>query len=458
MKLTGGYNIRIAGRPGSTVEVLPEPERLALPLWSRRFNFTELCVAEGDSVTPGQALAIDPENFSVPLLAPRAGTVRLDIAERHVVLEGVAKAREKRYDPRKDLPHAPRELGKGVENRQRLLSLGAWQFFEDAHTGALPDPFGTPRAVIVSTMRLEPFHARGSVQLGKRLANFTRGLEHLQSLLEYQPIYLALPDVDSDLASKLTGTLRGYAWVKIVQVPLRYPFDNVKLLARHLGLKAGDGDPVWALNVDGALAVDRALTLSRACTVRVVSLGGSAVSEPLHVKASTGYPLPELLDGRLTCDRVRMLDGGGLAGETIGPEQLGLDAECSGLTVLPEQAGRELLGFMRPGSDRSSYSRCFLSSLFAPASERHTTGLRGERRPCVSCGYCEEVCPAGIMPHLTHKLLYQDELEEAERTRIDLCVACGLCSYVCPSKIDLRKEMLEGRERIREELHAEEVA
>ena len=53
---------------------------------------------------------------------------------------------------------------------------------------------------------------------------------------------------------------------------------------------------------------------------------------------------------------------------------------------------------VRPGPDRGSYSKCFLSTLRRSFAERFTTALRGERRPCVSCGFCEEVCPAGIMP------------------------------------------------------------
>ena len=135
-----------------------------------------------------------------------------------------------------------------------------------------------------------------------------------------------------------------------------------------------------------------------------------------------------------------------------------MQPECNGLTVLREQVDRELLGFVRPGLFRRSYSRCFLSSLRKNFSEPLTTGLRGEGRPCVSCGFCEEVCPASIMPHLIHKYLYQDELEEVERTRVDLCVECGLCSFVCPSKIDLREQFIEAKERILEELHAEQEA
>jgi Na+-translocating ferredoxin:NAD+ oxidoreductase RnfC subunit len=87
----GGYNIFPRGRPSGSVKVLPEPEVLYLPLSSRRFEFEQICVKEGQSVNGGDILATDPANYAVPLLAPRAGTVRLKAAENHIVLEDVAE-------------------------------------------------------------------------------------------------------------------------------------------------------------------------------------------------------------------------------------------------------------------------------------------------------------------------------------------------------------------------------
>jgi len=84
--------------------------------------------------------------------------------------------------------------------------------------------------------------------------------------------------------------------------------------------------------------------------------------------------------------------------------------------------------------------------------------MRGEKRACIACGQCETVCPARIMPHVIHKALYADAIDDAERLGVDLCVGCGLCSYVCPSKIELRREMLEAQQRIREEREHAEAA
>jgi len=454
MKFTGGYTIQIQGRPADQVDVLSEPDRLHLPLRSPRFQFTQCCVEDGQTVMPGDVLARDPGNYSVPLLAPRAGTVSLGALEGHVTIEDVTKVGERARHPSEDLPHAPPDLGSTGMKRYKLLELGAWQFLHDAHTGALPDPFSAPAAVIVSTLNLEPFLARGDVQMGKRLSNFTRGLENIQSLLEYQSIHLVVPQVQSEFAEKLREVLRGYAFVQLVETPLTYPHDHFAVLARALGLPRDPEKPVWALRTGGVLAIDRALTLSLPSSVRIVSVGGPAAESPRYVKAMPGYPLADLLGSALLDEGIRVVNGGVFTGTTVEPTLSGLDVECEGLTLVPEHTEREFLSFLRPGSDRQSYSRSFLSTLAKPFAERLDTALKGERRACVACIYCEEVCPVGIMPHLIHKYLYQDALEEAERAGIARCVACGLCTYVCPSKIELCEQFAEAQERIREELHA----
>ncbi len=89
MKFRGGHNIFLQGRPEGVIKLMPEPEALYLPLRSRRFSFDELCVEEGQQVKGGDVLARDLDNYSVPLLAPRAGRVRLSEREGHIVLERI---------------------------------------------------------------------------------------------------------------------------------------------------------------------------------------------------------------------------------------------------------------------------------------------------------------------------------------------------------------------------------
>lgn len=452
MKLRGGYNIPLAGRPKGQVQVLQDPDALHLPLKSDRLRFSEVLVAEGQKVRPGEVLAVDPDRFRTPLLAPRAGTV--SVSKTRLTLTDLSQEQE---EPHKngEAAHA-NQSAPSAAARQQLVQQGAWQFLTEATTGDLPDPAQECQAVIVSTLSLEPFSARGDAQMAKRLSSFTRGLEHIQALLEYQPIYLVIPGVYGELAEEVRKTVRGYAYVKVVTIPLKYPYDHPALIARHLGLRR-DGGPVWTVGVAGVLAIDRAMTASLGSTVRIVAVGGPGVAKPAHVKVCAGWPIRDILDACGAAENVRVILGGAVTGrQWTDQDEPGLSAECTSITVLSDEPVRDFLGWGKPGWNEQSFSPYYLSKLRNSFVERLTTALRGERRACVACQLCEKVCPAGIWPHLIHKSLFQDDLEQAEKLRLDLCVECGLCSYVCPSKLELLDEFRTAKESLAE-MAAEEA-
>ncbi|MHC4251218.1 MAG: 4Fe-4S dicluster domain-containing protein [Planctomycetota bacterium] len=442
----------MAGRPSEEVETLAAPGVLHIPLQSRRFNFTQLVVADGRRVRTGQPLAKDLASYSLPLVAPAAGTVQLGAVADHLTLEDVEFEPEEAGVAGGD----SRAMSEGMR-RYKLFALGAWRFARDAHTSALPDPFGMPAAVVVSTERSERFVADWRVLLQGRLPEFVRGLEHLKALSRGQQIFVAVPKERSEAAAGLRDAIRESSCAEAVPVPRKYPLGDLRVLARALGLKKRPDSPVWGFDVAGVLAIDDAVTHSRPSVTSIISVAGPGAVDPRHVKAAVGHPLEGIIGSDLARGPCRVIDGGALSGAALPPEKVGLDIECQGLTLVPEHTKREFLGFMRPGFFRGSYSRVFLSSLRPGFAERLTTGVRGERRPCVSCGFCEEVCPAGIMPHLIHKYLFKDDIDGAEKMRIDLCLECGLCSYVCPAKLELRQQFIEAKEQMRQEMHAEEV-
>ena len=193
------------------------------------------------------------------------------------------------------------------------------------------------------------------------------------------------------------------------------------------------------------------LTLGKPHLTRILSVGGAGVISPTHIQVTPGYPWQAITERYVFQHNRRVIDGGVLTGKTLDGSSLGVHVECQGITVLSEPKEREFLGFMRPGVDRASYSACFLSTLMKEFRERLTTAVRGEGRPCISCNFCEEVCPMGLMPHLLHKYLYRDLLEEAGRAAVESCISCGLCSYVCPSKINLQAQFIEARRLIAED-------
>jgi Na+-translocating ferredoxin:NAD+ oxidoreductase RnfC subunit len=121
------------------------------------------------------------------------------------------------------------------------------------------------------------------------------------------------------------------------------------------------------------------------------------------------------------------------------------------LLALPEEQEEPLLPFAQPGFRQDSYSRTF-AALVTPFAKSADTNIHGEHRPCIACGYCEEVCPVRILPYLLHRYIHRDVIDEnLVRFEIFKCIDCGLCSYVCTSKIPLAEQIREGKERLKAE-------
>jgi len=449
MKMRGGCTILIQGKPDRHVRNLPAPDAFSIPRKSKRFTFSKICVQDSQDVRRGTVLALDPSSFSVPMLSPCSGTVRLRQNLDHVMIERNASLEKEPDLAEFDFPHASNGADPKAKMRYRLLRQGAWHFLRDVYTTRLPDPAGTPQAIIVSTINLEPFTARGDVQIRSNLSSFTRGLEHLQSFLEYQPIYLIFPKVNSEFAHKMRDSLRGYAWVRLIEASTVYPADDFALTARSLGLRpSAEKGSVWGLRAEGVIAFDRVVSANDIIISRVIALGGPGVPHPTHIEVPIGFPIAKIRELCGITSSNRLISGGVFSGTSIEEQQLGVDVECSGITVLPEPEEREFLSFVRPCFSKRSYSRAFASAIRPRFLERFTTALRGESRACVSCGYCTEVCPARIVPTAIHKLLYQNNIDEVEAFLPDRCIGCGLCSYVCPSKIELASEIVGIRDKI----------
>lgn len=66
--------------------------------------------------------------------------------------------------------------------------------------------------------------------------------------------------------------------------------------------------------------------------------------------------------------------------------------------------------------------------------------------PCIKCGKCIEVCPAGILPVLIME--NRDKEETLKNLNPEKCIECGLCSYICPSKIEVREFVRIAKEKV----------
>jgi len=437
------------------VEQVTHPSVLRIDLNRGGIQYAPV-VSSGQQVGFGDPLAEAPAaGGTLTLPSPASGRVNLDPVRGELVLEDLSfPERAQRFQPL--------DLGRASVStiKDTLCRAGIWPFFWSSRNRGLPplDAPDGPRAIIVNCILTEPFRARGHVVIGRSWDRIIQGIRSLQRLAaEYGRIEIVLTSPGDPLARRMYADLAGYVWARVHPVPLVYPIENPRVLSSMLrrsvsGLEREE--EIWVIDVHGVEAIGACLSEGLPLHRRVVALGGPGLARPglpvpSHLDVLVGTPIRSFLslDGQTT----RLLRGGLLTGRPLDPETAALQYDDDALFALVEAGSRETLSFLRAGFTRTSYSRTFMSRLTGAADRHITTSLRGEKRPCIACGLCEDVCPAELMPQVLHRYLYRGALDEAEKAGLDLCVDCNLCTYVCPSKIELQKQFAEARQQIRRE-------
>ena len=457
MKLSKGYFPRITGRPSSHITTIEVASPLEISLVPAGKPYRPL-VEDGESVKCGQALAkLKVSGGDLSIAAPYDGAVTQVDINKQVIKFDVSKAKPQAWsEPTYPDPASLEDRAA----RERLAAGGIWPAFWDSASSATPAlDAPQPKAIVVKAICVEPFRARGNVVLEHSFELFLQGLSYLERISgEFAPTYLILTDTQHPLAQRIKKEVAGLAWVRPIFVHLAYPVGNDQYLWRCLRRednKFEKGDSVWFLDCQAVAAIARCLGQGLVPSERIVSLGGPGYPRGGHVLAPIGTPLSRLCTELESFEGLRVLRGGMLAGVEVEGAAAAVGHFDDGFTFLPEGTEREFLSFMRVGLDRPSYTPAYGSWLRPKKALPTSTSLRGERRACIACGYCEEVCPVDIMPHLIWRFLEKDLLEEAQTAGAQICVECGLCSYVCPSKIELTEVISKGIEQIHEELVAD---
>lgn len=69
--------------------------------------------------------------------------------------------------------------------------------------------------------------------------------------------------------------------------------------------------------------------------------------------------------------------------------------------------------------------------------------------PCINCGKCVHICPAGVPVNMMVRYLEAGLYQEAvDRFDLDACIECGLCSYVCTARIPIFQYIRLGKHEL----------
>ncbi len=450
MKMKGGFLPKISGKPSGFVEELRVPEKLYISAIRGCLAYTPV-FQNLQYVLEGEPLAqVQVAGGTLFLPSPASGKVSLTETEDGSVIFEL----DTTVPPEREAASGHITIPSRI-NRSELCSAlskaGLWQLLWSSKTNGTPSLEGEfPHSILVNLVTAEPYRTRGKVILDRRFKVMMEGIKYFNTLVaDYGTVEVSLTLPNHPVSKTIYKELSGHVWIKFITVPLRYPVENNHLL-RKASRASGKDDIVWIIDAQGAAAFGEYVTSGKIPGRRTLCIGGPGCINPRHLSVTVGTPLKNFMKEE-NLNEVAVLRGGLFTGEQIDPDKACVTYDDDAFFLLPDEKKREFLSFLRPGFGKSSYLPVYAADLTRKGDSGISTLLRGELRPCISCGLCETICPVGLFPQILHRYLFNDELDEAEKIGLDRCVDCNLCTYVCPSKIELQQQFAGAKEQLRVE-------
>lgn len=459
----GGYVFKnFEGMPTNKVVEFKIPQTVTIPL-KQGFGEEVLAVVKpGEKVKAGQTIGIINDTICSPILSSVNGTVEeikkinLDNSEVNAV---IIKSDE--TTDYKTLDGYSTDWSKLSSNQIQELIYKAGVSSLDR--SGIPTKFNSSvispnevEDVVVNGINTQPFNPSLEVLLkGERKSQLIEGMKILKAIMPNAKLHLALDKNDDKLIEEFSKE----EWLTVHPLTAKYPqgFDEV-IVPTILGKKFPYGYSAanigaLVLNIDTVLHAYDAVALGKPLVERTIALAGPSWKENVHLKVRIGTSIEDIMKEFIKDEsEKRIVVNNILTNEAISSYSIPVEKTTSVLVAIPENREREVLAFVRGGKNRDSITRSFLSSLIPNISKRVETNLHGDERPCISCGFCDEVCPKNLIPHLLHKHVERNILDERViNYRIFDCIDCNLCSYVCTSKINVSKLIREGKEKLAEE-------
>ncbi|MFB6291104.1 MAG: 4Fe-4S dicluster domain-containing protein [Candidatus Bipolaricaulia bacterium] len=403
-----------------------------------------------DEVEAGEIIARDDKSISTPALASLAGEVIevVELASRHEetgeVLGSKIQGVKIKASPEQDVK------GEGVDwekekpkNLRELFYLAGLTSF--GQTG-VPTEFNSSysrpeevKHVIVNGVKTEPF-VRHLINYEEEFPSYKTGLQILARAFPNSPIHLVLDEGTMEKLDTISSSQR----IKVHSAETESYMSKSKMLAREiLGVESLDeggyllDKGVLALPEIFPLAAYRAVVEGVPYIRGRFSLSGPAAKDAV-IETPIGTPVKKAIGEYIDEGKDAItIEGGPLSGSELEDLESPVGRDMSSLVQLTKPQGSQLLAWLQPGIRKNSYTNAFFSALAPGGKKEANSGLHGEERPCVYCGWCSDVCPVDILPYQILKTYNHDMVDEVNRLQPQRCVDCGLCSYVCPSKLPL---------------------
>ena len=257
------------------------------------------------------------------------------------------------------------------------------------------------KTLVINAVQPEPYQTLGLHIVEDKFDEILEAIRILERAFAVSRTFFAAdPENPAAWKRRFVPRLTG---IQVFLTQLKYPQAQRKVLLKTLGLSDQPQGTLLVVEPGTLLAVYQAVVLNHAYVEKPVVVTGDAVTNPGVYRVRLGTPLAELIRaaGGMKPNAL-VVHGGPFRGNAVTDLASPVMKSTQSILVLD------------------------------PKHRRESVEL-----PCIHCGACANVCPAGIRPHHLFRALAQSDTADALNEGLNSCVQCGLCAFVCPSRIPL---------------------
>lgn len=445
IKIRKGLNIKLQGEADKSLITRIVPEHYALKPTDFIGITPKLSVNIGDHVQVGSRVFHNKYNEQIIFTSPVSGKITgIKRGEKRVIEEIIIKA-----DTQQNFlnfnPANPTKLSR-EEIIEKLLKSGVWPCIRQRPYSTIANPNNRPKAIFISAFDTNPLAPDNDFILHGKGEIFQTGLDALIRLTDGK-VHL---NVNCELGiSKVLTHSKG---VQINQFYGPHPAGNVGVQIHHID-PINKGDIVWYLYPQDVLTIGQLFLEGKYDASCIIALTGSEVLNPKYYKILRGACIKSIVENNVTNGHLRYISGNVLSGKKIQKDGF-VGFYDSQITIIPEGDHYEFLGWAKPGLNKFSFSRTFLSTLNPWKKYNLNTNIHGGERAFVSTGIYEKVLPMDILPMQLLKAIIIEDIDLMENLGIyevdeeDF----ALCEVVCPSKIEIQSIIRKGLDLARKEM------
>ena len=396
------------------IELAKAPAAVILPMSMHIGAPCQPVVKVGDSVKLGQLIAESTGFVSAPIHSTISGTVTKIEPMPHpngekvlsVVIENDFKDEfSETIHPIAFETMSQEELCDEVR-KAGIVGHGGAAF--PTHV-KIKSGIGKIDTIVINGAECEPYITSDHRILLEAPWEVVGGIEILLKVFGVRSALLGIEKNKENTYEKLRQYMGGNSNIQLCPLQVKYPQGAEKQLIYALTkrevpsgkLPADAGCAVF--NVDTVASIYRYFTTGIPMLRRIVTVSGSAVSNPKNLEVRIGTPIGELIEqcGGLLAEPNKILMGGPM----MGVAQFNLEVP----TIKGTNA---ILAFCKGEGE-------------------------GKEGPCIRCGKCVDVCPMALEPTYIYQYNSKSDVEGLQMQNTLDCIECGACTYVCPAKIPL---------------------